>query len=134
MTVVLDSSALVSALIDSGPTGCWAREQLPEKEFPAPHLITVEAANALRRARIRGLVSAGAADRAYGDLLRTPFELYPFHPFAARVWQLRDTVTAYDAWFVALAEALGMPLVTLDLRLANAPGPTCEFVTPPLPA
>ena len=44
---------------------------------------------------------------------------------------LRENVTSYDAWYVALAEALDCPLVTLDRRLSRASGPTCEFITPP---
>ncbi len=131
MSVVLDASVLVSALTDSDPMGSWARQHLRTHPLAAPHFITVEAANALRRAQMRGRISQDVAASAYADLLQTPLELYPFRPFADRVWELRETVTAYDAWYVALAEALGTPLATLDKRLANAPGPTCRFETPP---
>ena len=65
-----------------------------------------------------------------GDLARLPIDLYPFEPVAQRVWELRDTVSAYDAWYVALAEALDVPLATLDTRLAKAPGPRCAFLVP----
>jgi len=54
----------------------------------------------------------------------------PVGSFDERVWQLRANVTPYDAWYVALAEALDVPLATLDLRLATAPGPRCRFLTP----
>lgn len=54
-------------------------------------------------------------------------ELFPYAPFAARIWDLRDNVTCYDAWYVAVAETLNAPLATLDVRLANAPGPRCRF-------
>lgn len=91
-----------------------------------------ETTNILRRAQLTREVTRDMAVLAHRDLLRFPVELYPFHPFARRVWQLRDTVTAYDAWYVALAEALSKPLVTLDLRLTRAPGPTCRFRTPTL--
>lgn len=57
-------------------------------------------------------------------------ELYRFAPFADRVWSLRHTLTSHDAWYVAVAEALGLPLATLDRRLASAKGPTCEFLLP----
>ena len=72
----------------------------------------------------------------------TPFPLDPgrlrftgngsfaFEPFAARAWALRATVTSYDAWYVAVAEAIATPLATLDLRLARAAGPRCRFQTP----
>lgn len=64
---------------------------------------------------------------------RRVFELIAYPAVAARVWELRDRCTAYDAWYVALAERLDAPLATLDLRLTAAPGPTCCFLTPPVP-
>lgn len=63
--------------------------------------------------------------------MRTEIELHPFAPFAARVWELRHNLTAYDAWYVAVAESLGCPLVTLDGRLTRAPGPTCAVLASP---
>jgi predicted nucleic acid-binding protein len=57
-------------------------------------------------------------------------ELFSFEPFAERVWVLRHNVTSYDAWYVALAEVLRLPLATLDERLVKAKGPTCNFLTP----
>ena len=56
--------------------------------------------------------------------------MFPYEPFADRVGQLRETVTGYDAWYIALAEALDAPLATLDLRLSRASGPTCQFYMP----
>jgi len=56
-------------------------------------------------------------------------ELFPFEPFAGRIWELRHTVTSYDAWYVALAEALKLPLATLDAALTRASGPNCKFLT-----
>ncbi len=70
--------------------------------------------------------------RAHDDLLTLIVELFPYEPLARRVWELRENVTPYDAWYVALAEELGVGLATLDRRLAQAVGPRCEFVTPPL--
>ena len=58
-------------------------------------------------------------------------ELFPFAPFAERVWALRENLTSYDAWYVALAEVLDCPLVTLDRRLSRASGPVCEIIAPP---
>ena len=58
-------------------------------------------------------------------------EPFPFEPFAARIWELRHTLTSYDAWYVAVAEALSVPLATLDVPLSTASGPVCEFLTPP---
>jgi predicted nucleic acid-binding protein len=90
----------------------------------------VEAANILRRAAIRGDTSHDIAALAHVDLLGLTVDLFPYEPFAARVWELRTSVTSYDAWYVALAEALDAPLATLDEKLARAPGPRCNFLLP----
>jgi predicted nucleic acid-binding protein len=65
------------------------------------------------------------------DLLDLRVDLFLCAPFASRVWELRANVTAYDAWYVALAESLGAKLATLDTRLSRAAGPRCSFQTPP---
>ncbi len=65
------------------------------------------------------------------EFIEFNFELHPFAPYADRVWALRRNLTIYDAWYVALAEWLNCPLVTIDLRLSRAVGPECVFVTPP---
>lgn len=132
MNTVVDASVVVAAVADSGPIGSWAEDQLViGGSLLAPHLLLVEVANVLRRAESTGEVSADSAALALVDALALPIELAPFEPFAARVWELRPTVTAYDAWYVALAESTDARLVTLDRRLAAAPGPTCEMATPP---
>lgn len=95
-------------------------------------MMLVEVANVLRRAELARDLSPDIASLAHVDLLDLPVDLFPYEPFADRVWRLRHTVTAYDAWYVALAESLETELLTLDRRLATAPGPTCRFGTPPL--
>ena len=70
------------------------------------------------------------ASSAHRDLMRLDLELFPFAPFAARIWALRRNLTSYDAWYVALAEALACPLATLDMKLSRASGTQCDFVTP----
>jgi predicted nucleic acid-binding protein len=90
----------------------------------------VEVANILRRAAQVGNISADVAALAHGDLLQLGVALLPYEPFAERVWELRDNLTAYDAWYVAVAERLSAPLATLDDRLAGSPGARCEFATP----
>lgn len=73
------------------------------------------------------------AAATHSDLLRLDIDLYPFSPFAERVWELRANVTSYDAWYVALAGALDSPLFTLDRRISRASGPSCPVITPPHP-
>lgn len=129
MTVVVDASAVVAALVDSGPDGRWA-ESLLASDLAAPHLLLVEVANVLRRAAQAGEITDDIASLAHADLLDLHVELIPYDLVAARIWELRHNLTTYDAWYVAVAELLDAPLVTLDQRLAGSPGPTCHFRTP----
>ena len=132
MTLVVDASLVVSALVDGGSIGSWAESLLTGEPLSAPHLMPVEVANILRRAAAAGEISADVAAMAHTDLLDMRVELFPYGPFAPRVWELRDNLTSYDAWYVALAEFLGSPLATLDLKLARTAGPRCGFETPPM--
>jgi predicted nucleic acid-binding protein len=130
MTLVVDSSAVVAALVDGGSDGEWARAELDRTGLAAPHLMPVEVANILRRTVHAGLVTADAGALAHGDLVQLRVELFPYEPFADRVWQLRDNLTAHDAWYVALAEVLSADLVTLDARIARAAGLRCSVRLP----
>jgi predicted nucleic acid-binding protein len=130
MTLVIDSGLVVAALVDGGPVGTWADHLLATGDLAAPHLLPVEVANVLRRAAMAGEISADTAALAHADLLSLRVELFAYEPFATRVWELRDNVTAYDGWYVALAESLSATLATLDLRLTKAAGPRCAFATP----
>jgi predicted nucleic acid-binding protein len=129
--LVIDAALVVAALVDSGPDGTWADELLGADALVAPHLMPVEVANILRRAVLAGDLSAEVASMAHADLLSLRVDLFPYAPFAARVWELRANVTAYDAWYVAMAEALDAELATLDVRLSQATGPRCGFRIPP---
>ncbi len=133
MTLVIDASTVIAALIDVGPDGTWAEPLIEFEVLVAPHLMPVEAANILRRSVLADLISADAAALAHQDLIELPVELFPYEPFGQRCWELRGNVTSYDAWHVALAEHLDADLATLDLRLARSPGPACRFLTPPPP-
>lgn len=128
MTLVIDASMVVAALIDSGTDGRWAESLLTSDSLAAPHLLTAEASNILRRSALAGAISVQQASLAYSDLLDLRVELFPYAPFATRIWDLRVNVTCYDAWYVALAETLNAPLATLDARLAKASGPRCRFL------
>jgi len=123
---VLDASVVVDALVGLGRGGDLARAELSElPELQAPAILTAEVTSALR-----GLVRARAlspirASTALADVLSMRVISYPFEPFARRAWELRDNVTVYDAWYVALAEQLDTEFVTGDKRLAAAKGPRC---------
>ena len=127
MTVVVDASAVVSALVDSGAEGRWAEQILLDHDIVAPGLLLVECTNVLRRLTASGEIVDLEASIAHKDLMALPVTLFPFEPFAERVWTLCHNLRSYDAWYVALAETLNIPLVTLDSKLANASGPECRF-------
>jgi predicted nucleic acid-binding protein len=129
--VVADASVVVAALIDSGPDGTWAETVLAGDSLAAPHLMLAEAASILRRTALAGRVPPQVASLAHADLLNLRTQLYPYAPFATRIWELRENVTCYDAWYVAIAEDLGVPLATLDGRMAKAAGPRCQFLVTP---
>ena len=129
--VVVDASVIVSTLVDVGREGQWAEAAVADGILIGPELILVEASNILRRLEQAGEISQQEATNAHGDLLQLDMELFPFAPFAERVWALRNNLTCYDAWYVALAEEFDCPLITLDKRLSRASGPKCEIVIPP---
>jgi predicted nucleic acid-binding protein len=126
VSVVVDSSVLV----DGGPTGAWAEKVIEDRALYAPELVRVEATNVLRRLERAKEITTPEANAAHDDLTQLEVELFSFDPFSDRIWEPRHTVTSYDAWYVAVAEALGFPLATLDERLAKSDGPKCEFLTP----
>ena len=132
MKAVLDASVLVAALVDAGREGQWAESAVAEGDLAAPELALVETTNILRRLELAGEITRLEATSAHLDLQRLDLALYPFAPFAERVWALRDNLSSYDAWYVALAEALDCPLLTLDAKLSRASGPSCEIVVPSL--
>lgn len=129
MTAVVDASVLTTALIDSGPDGRWAESIIGAGSLIAPELVLVETTNVLRRLERTRDISTLEATGAQRDLLRLDLELFPCAPFAERVWELRRNLTTYDAWYVALAEAFGYPLATLDGKLSRATGVKCKFFT-----
>ena len=129
--VVLDSSAIVALLVDAGSTGDWVASTVGEGPLAAPALALFESADILRRQQLAGRLERVEALLAHQDLLSLPLQLWPYHPLADRAWQLRETLTAYDASYVALAELLQADLVTLDQHMSRASGPTCTILTPP---
>jgi predicted nucleic acid-binding protein len=128
---VLDASAVVAALVDDGAEGRWCEDQLLAGDLVAPHLLPVEVANILRRTEAHEALDASEASAALRDLRRLDVELVPFEALAERTWELRANLTTYDACYAATAELFGCRLVTLDPKLAKAPGLRCEVAVAP---
>jgi predicted nucleic acid-binding protein len=121
--IVADASTIVEVLFRS-EAGLRAERRLLRRgeTIHAPALIDVDVAQVLRRYVLRGDLTPIWARTAIGLLGGFPMERYGHEPLLARMWELRDNLTAYDAAYVALAEGLRAPLVTCDKRLANATG------------
>jgi len=131
LSIVVDASVLVRALaVDSGPDGQWAETLIEGGALHAPELVYVEVTDVLRKLERAKDITPADAIAAHEDLMELNLELFSFEPFAERIWELRHNLTSYDAWYVAVAEGLGLPLATLDERLARTSGPTCDFLTP----
>lgn len=128
--LVCDASALVAVLLDSGQEGMWASAALADADLAAPALLPWETANVVRRQELVGTISRDQAAQAHGDLLDLNIVLWPYELLATRAWQLRNSLSIYDASYIALAEALDVALLTLDRRIAQAPGISCAVTTP----
>lgn len=119
--IVLDSSAVVELLLNR-PIGAAVVQRVRGEDVQAPQLLLVEVASVLRRLTLCGELDADRGADALADLRDLDPQLHDHEFLMPAIWRMRDTVTAYDAAYVALAEALDAPLVTLDRRLADAPG------------
>jgi len=128
--VVIDASALVALLTDLHG-GRWVAEQAKARALVGPHLLLFEAGNILRRLESVREIDPTASAAAHADLADLAVVLVGYPPLADRARELRANLTTYDACYVALAEYLEAPLVTLDARIARAPGIGCEVRTPP---
>ena len=120
--IVVDTSAVLAALIGKPVDADLLARLDDDGDLHAPHLIDVELLHALRRLVAQRQVTEERAADARGDFDDLILIRYPHHQLADRIWDLRHNLTAYDATFVALAEALGAPLVTCDSGLAAASG------------
>jgi predicted nucleic acid-binding protein len=122
--IVIDASAEVAILLNIGQDveGIRSRIARPGETLHIPHLFEIEVLYALRSLTLRGTVSSERARLALDRLRDTRFVRYPHTAVTERIWELRENLTAYDAAYIALAEALDAPLVTTDARLARASG------------
>ena len=121
--IVLDASAVIEWLLRS-PLGqkIDRRISLPSESLHAPHLLDLEVAQVLRRFLGTRVISAQRAQEALDDLADLPLSRYPHNLLLPRVWELRATLTAYDAVYVALAELLDATLLSCDRKVASASG------------
>ncbi len=121
--IVLDASAVLEVVLATPAAPAILNRLVAVGEtLHAPHLIDLEVLQVLRRYCATGEVSPVRAAEALADYLDFPMVRYPHDVLAVRIWELRENLTAYDAAYVALAEALSAPLVTRDRKLATAPG------------
>ena len=121
--IVVDASALIEFLLQT-PLGTRVEARLfrDRDEMHSPHLADVEVTQALRRLVRAGEVSSGRAADAIADLADLDLHRHPHIDLVTRAWKLRENVTAYDAMYITLAEALDAPMVTCDAALGRAPG------------
>jgi predicted nucleic acid-binding protein len=120
--LVVDTSAVIGALVGRPPDRQLLDRLGVDGDLCAPHLLDIELLHVLRRLVIGGQLSEDRAADARDDFADLAVARYDHVALADRTWELRHDLTAYDATFVALAELLGVPLVTCDPRLADAPG------------
>ncbi|MFZ1962157.1 MAG: type II toxin-antitoxin system VapC family toxin [Roseiarcus sp.] len=121
--IVVDASAVIETLLRTpAAEAIEARLFDPRETLHAPHLLDVEVAQAIRRYAAHGDIDGERGAAALADLADLPLRRYPHDFLLPRVWELRNNLTAYDAVYVALAEALDASLLTRDRRLAGAAG------------
>ena len=121
--IVVDASAMLEALLRT-PAAKAVEKWLfdPRQTLHAPHLLDIEVAQVIRRYSANGEIDSERGRAALADLADFPLHRYPHDFLLPRIWDLRNNLTAYDAAYVALAEALDAPLLTRDRRLATAAG------------
>lgn len=121
--IVPDASVLLELLLRTG-LGRSLEDRLlgPSVTLHAPHLVDPEVSQVTRRWTLRGDLTEGRGGQLLDDLARLPLERYAHRPLLPRIWELRANVSAYDATYLALAEALDAPLLTRDRALGSVPG------------
>jgi predicted nucleic acid-binding protein len=126
--IVLDASAAIEWLLRT-PAGIAIDERVfsPYDTLHAPHLLDIEVAQVLRRYVREKTLTAERGQEALKDLSALPLNRYPYDFLIPRIWELRTNLTAYDAVYVALTEALGAVLLTRDSGIASAPGHNADI-------
>jgi predicted nucleic acid-binding protein len=124
--IVADSSAVLDALVARPPNPALV-SRLRDEELHAPHVVDLDVVQVLRRLERAGHLSTDRAEDARHDFADLALVRYPHEPLLERIWELRQNLTSYDAAYIALAEALEVPLVTVDAKLAATPGTTASI-------
>ncbi|HKF17902.1 MAG TPA: type II toxin-antitoxin system VapC family toxin [Candidatus Dormibacteraeota bacterium] len=124
--IVVDASVITQAITVEQRGGPLRARLAAQPFLYAPHLLDAEFVQSLRGLVARGLLTVRAAELALGDFAAMLIDRQSTEPLIGRMWRLRHNLTAYDAAYVALAEALGVPLLTRDTRIATAPGLRCK--------
>lgn len=125
--LVVDASCLYEVVAATDRAEAIRQRLAADGDHIAPHVIDVEVFGVIRRHHLLGYLDTTAAEQAVDDLRDWPGERVGHRALLGRAWELRATVRGWDAMYVALAEAFGVVLLTLDGRLTTAAGPTCEF-------
>jgi predicted nucleic acid-binding protein len=125
--IVVDASVIAPALADDDEDGERARSRLQGERLTAPEVLDLEVVSVIRKAFASGALSRRRAGLALADLIDLDLERISHRPMLARIWELHENLTPYDAAYVALAETIDATLVTADRRLALAPGPRCTI-------
>jgi predicted nucleic acid-binding protein len=124
--IVADASVVGPAFIDDGPHGDHARQRIRDQLLFAPSLIDLEVLSMIKGRLRAGAVDQRRAREAVADFLTVRLRRMPHVGLLPRIWDLRDKLSIYDAAYVALAEAIGVPLLTADRGIARTPGLACD--------
>lgn len=125
--LVVDASCLFEVVADTPRAAALAARLARDTDQAAPHIIDVEVMGVIRAQYLRGRLDSTAAGQAVADLRDWPGERVGHRLLLDRAWELRDSVRGWDAFYVALAEAFGATLLTMDERLSRAHGPLCRI-------
>lgn len=125
--IIVDASVIAPALADDDADGARARSRLQGERLMAPEVLDLEVVSVIRKAFLGGALTRRRAGLALADLIDLNLERVSHRPMLARIWELRQNLTPYDAAYVALAETINATLVTADRRLSRAPGLRCTI-------
>ena len=124
---VTDAGVWIRAIVDEEPGGPARMRLMSHASVASPALIDLEFTNVLRGLAMKKSINGRQAERALAEFMQAPIQRYAHLALLDRIWRLRANLTAYDASYIALAELLGVDLLTIDARLASVPGVRCHI-------